>query len=162
MLFREILSMLFEENLSTLFGENLHAILGHEEGVLPLCRWLFVARDNLPSIGVVGVYEDLPCSHIDHRLDGKHHSWYQEHACATMAVVEYLGLLVHLQSYTMAAEVAHYAIAMLFGMLLDGVADVSGKAVGFGCCCANLQALFGHADQLLLFRCGLAADDEHA
>ena len=63
----------------------------------------------------------------------------QEHACATMAVVEYLGLLVHLQSYTMAAEVAYYAIAMLFGMLLDGVADVSGKAIGFGCCCAYLQ-----------------------
>ena len=79
-----------------------------------------------------------------------------------MAIVEYLGLLVHLQSYTMAAEVAYYAIAMLLGMLLDGVADVSGKAVGFGCCCANLQALFGHADQLLLFGCGLAADDEHA
>ena len=79
-----------------------------------------------------------------------------------MAVVEYLGLLVHLQSYTMAAEVAYYAIAMLLGMLLDGVADVSGKAVGLGCCCAYLQALFGHADQLLLFGCGLAADDEHA
>ena len=63
-------------------------------------------------------------------------------------------------AHTVSAQVAHYAIVILVGMFLNGIANVANKAIGLGCLHAYLQTLLCHTHQLLLLRSGLA-NDEH-
>ena len=109
--------------------KNLHTGLGHDECMLPLSRWLLVASDNFPSVWVVGIDKHLPCTHVDHRLNGEHHTRYQKHACALVSIVQHLGLLVELKSHAMSAEIAHYTISIFLAMILDGMTDVAHKTV---------------------------------
>ena len=132
----------------------------HHVGMLPLCRWQFVASNNLPAILVVGIYEYLPCAHVHHRLDGKHHTRHEQHTCATMSVVNDVWLFVEFQSYAMSAEVAHNAIVIFLGMLLDGMADVANKAEWLSRLGTKLHAFLSHTPLLFLLRSGFA-DDKH-
>ena len=61
----------------------------------------------------------------------------------------------------MAAEIAHHAIAVGFGMLLDCRADISQLYAGPRHIHADHQALIGHIDQLARFQRHIA-DQEHA
>ena len=61
----------------------------------------------------------------------------------------------------MAAEIADNAIAVLFGVGLDRVANVADAVAGLGGFDAEHQAFIGHIDQALcLYR--HVADEEHA
>ena len=55
----------------------------------------------------------------------------------------------------MAAQVAHHAIVVLVGMLLDGPAYLVDAVPGFGSLHTYLQTFFGHTHQLFLLRSGL-------
>ena len=78
-----------------------------------------------------------------------------------MTIVEHLRFLMELATYTVTAKIANHTIAILLAMLLDGVTDVTHKAVRLCSLHTNLQALLGHANQLLLLRSSLAAHDKH-
>jgi len=144
-----------------LIGEHLDAVVGHEERVLPLCAGLLVLGDDFPAVGVVGIDEDAPRTHVDHRLDGEDHAGHKEHACAAMAVVVDLGVFVEGVADAVTGQVADNAVAVLLTVLLDSVAYVADEAEGLGGLHAYLQALLGHTHQLFLLGCGLT-DDEHA
>ena len=144
-----------------LIGEHLDAVVGHEERVLPLCAGLLVLGDDLPAVRVVGIDEDAPRAHVDHRLDGEDHAGHKEHTCAAMAVVVDLRIFVEGVADAVTGQVADNAVAVLLTVLLDGVANVADEAEGLGGLHAYLQALLGHTHQLFLLGCGLA-DDEHA
>ena len=94
--------------------QNLQSSLGHEEGVLPLGGGQFVLGDDGPAVGTVD--EDLPSAHIDHRLDGEHHAGNEEHTRAFLAVVQYFGVVVELDTHTVAAQVTHHAEAVLMSV----------------------------------------------
>ena len=128
--------------------------------MLPLGTWLLILGDHLPAIGVVGIDKHLPCSHINHRLDGEHHAWYQQHARTLMTIMVHIGLLMELQTYPMPGKVSHHAVVILLAVLLDGVTDIAHKRIGLCHLHTYLQALLSHTHQLLFLRRGLA-DDEH-
>ena len=65
--------------------QNLQSCLRHKESVLPLCGGQFVLSDDRPAIGAVD--KDFPRAHVDHRLNGEHHAWDEQHTCAFFAVV---------------------------------------------------------------------------
>ena len=61
----------------------------------------------------------------------------------------------------MAAEIADHAIAMLFGVGLDGIANIADPVAGFRGLDTEHEAFIGHIDQALgLYR--HVADQEHA
>ena len=78
-----------------------------------------------------------------------------------MAVVDDVGLLMELQSYAVATQVADNAIVILVRMLLYGMTDVTDKAVGLSSLGSNLKALLSDPYELFFLGCGLA-NDEHA
>ena len=138
--------------------QNLQSGLGHEEGVLPLGGGQFVLGDDGPAISTVD--EDLPSAHIDHRLDGEHHARDEEHTRAFLAVVQHFWIVMELNTYTVAAEVSHYAEAVFVGMLLNGITDVANEAERLGGLHAYVEAFLGHIHQFLLAGRSLA-DDIH-
>ena len=79
-----------------------------------------------------------------------------------MTEMHHIGLFVHGQAYAMTAQIAHNAIMILLGMLLNGMPDIADKAIRLGCLGTNLQTLLGHSHQLFFLRCRLSPDDEHA
>ncbi len=107
--------------------KNLHTSLGHHECMLPLSRWLLIAGDYLPSVWIVGIDEHLPGSHIDHWLDGEHHTRNEQHTRSSMTIVKNLRLLMELTAYTMTTEVTDHTITILLAMLLDGMTDITHK-----------------------------------
>ena len=111
-----------------LMRQYFQTCLGHKEGVFPLGRGQFILGDDRPAVGAVD--KDLPRAHIDHRLDGEHHAWDEQHSRALLAIMQHLGVVVELEAHTMAAGVAHHAEAVLVGVLLDGIADITDKTKG--------------------------------
>ncbi len=60
-----------------------------------------------------------------------------------------IGLVVEKPAHPMAYEVAHNAHALLFGIGLDGRADVAGRVAGSGGGDARSRLALGHFDQPL-------------
>ena len=126
--------------------------------MLPLGAGLLVFCYHLPTVWIVGIDKHAPSTHINHRLNGKHHAGHQQHARAAIAVVVDLGLLVELQANAVTCQVLHDAIAIFLAMLFDGMTDVAHKAPRLGGLHAYLQTLLGHTHQLLILGCRLAND----
>ena len=125
-----------------LMRQNLQPRLSHKEGVLPLGGRQLVLGDDGPAIGAID--EDFPCAHVDHWLNGEHHARDKKHTCAFLSIVQHLGVVVELDTYTMAAEVAYHAETVLVGVLLDGIADVAYKTKRLGGFHTDIKAFFGH------------------
>src|SRR5690242_8682833 len=85
---------------------------------------------------------------VDHRLDGEDHSGLELWAGARAAGVDDLGAIVEQPADAVAAEVADDAVALAFGMALDGVGDVAEVVAGPGLLEAEHQAFVGHVDEL--------------
>ena len=129
--------------------------------MLPLRARQLVARYYFPSVLVIGIYKHLPCAHVNHGFDGKHHARNEQHALSSTSKVRYLWLFMELQTHSMPAQVANHTVMVLIRVLRNGVSDVANKAIGLGCLCTNLQTFLCNAHQLFLFRCRFA-DDKHA
>src|SRR3546814_4776342 len=65
---------------------------------------------------------------VDHRLDREDHAGLQFGAGAGAAGMDDLGRVVEQAADAVAAEIAHHAVTMRLGMLLDGVADVAERS----------------------------------
>ena len=61
-------------------------------------------------------------------------------------------LLVEFQTYAMPAEVAHHRVAVLLGMMLDGIPYVAHETKGLGGFHTNLEAFLGYFHQPPLLR----------
>ena len=82
--------------------------------MFPLGGGELVFGDDGPAVSTVD--EDLPSTHVNHRLNGENHAGDEEHARAFLAVVQHLGVVVELDTHTVAAEVAHNAEAVLMSV----------------------------------------------
>lgn len=60
-----------------------------------------------------------------HGLDSDDHAFLEEGTCANDAEIGYIGRLVHLEAYAVAAEFADNVVAVFLTVLLDGMADVA-------------------------------------
>src|SRR5690606_17229750 len=79
------------------FGHCKHFVtrVGDQHGVLPLGGKAVVARDDGPAIGQCA---NFLASGIDHGLDGKYHAGLKADACARLAIMQYLGILMELSA----------------------------------------------------------------
>ena len=95
---------------------------------------------------------------IDHRLDGEQHAGLERQAFARLPVMQDVRPVVEHAAQAMAAEVAHHAAALAFGISLDRRADIAGRGAGLDRGHAAHQRIIGHLEQPL----GGAADLAHA
>src|SRR5258706_3731400 len=107
--------------------QDLEAGLGDQHGVLPLCRQAMVLGDDGPAVGELA---DRRLACVDHRFDRKGHSGLETRPGSGAPIVQHLRLFVEFTPDSMAAELAHHAVPVAFGMLLDCRADVTEKGAG--------------------------------
>ena len=86
-------------------------MLCHKQRMFPLGTRFFIFRDNFPAVWIVSINKNTPCTHIYHRLYGKHHSWNQEHTSATITIMIDFWFFMELQANTMTSQVFHDTIA---------------------------------------------------
>ena len=98
---------------------------------------------------------------VDHRFDSEEHAGAQHDAAAGLAEVNDIGRFVEIEPEAMAAKIAHHAHALLFGVALDGVADIAERGAGAGGLDAEHQAFIGDIDEFLRLQRHVA-DEEHA
>ena len=110
-----------------------------------LSRQRAVAGDRGPAI--VEQFH-VGAADVDHRLDGEEHAGLQFGAGAGAAGVDHFRAVVEQPAEAMAAKIADDAVAVLFGMALDGVADVAEPIAGPRLLQPEHQAFIGHVDQL--------------
>src|SRR5882672_8253069 len=107
--------------------QDFEARFGDQHGVLPLCREAMVLGDDGPA---VCKFADRWPAGVDHRFDREGHSRLEARAGSGASVVQNLRFFVEFPPDSMAAELAHDAVAMAFGVLLDRRADVTEKGPG--------------------------------
>src|SRR5438552_4192525 len=108
-------------------GQDLESRPGYEDGVLPLRRQAVVLGDDGPAVGELA---DRRLAGVDHRFDREDHPRLEARTGPGASVVQNLRLFVEFSPDSMAAELAHDAVAVGFGVLLDGRADVTEKGSG--------------------------------
>src|SRR6267143_6504672 len=126
--------------------QDLEAGLGDQHGVLPLCRQAMVLGDDGPAVGELA---DRRLAGVDHRFDREGHSRLEARAGPGASVVQNLRLFVEFSPDSMAAELAHDAVAVRFGVLLDRRADVTEKGPGVYFADAEPHALVSGLAQAL-------------
>src|SRR6266849_70283 len=120
-------SVLWRRGRSGGKGQDLEARTGDQHGVLPLRREAMVLGDDGPA---VGQFADRRLAGVDHRFDREGHSGLEARAGSRASVVQNLRFFVEFSPDSMAAEFAHDAVAVAFGMLLDRRAVVTEKSPG--------------------------------
>src|SRR5262245_54949740 len=94
---------------------------------------------------------------VDHRLDGQHPAFFQPRPGSGTAVIRDLRVFVHSLAHSVTAEFAHYRIAAVLDILLDGVRDIV-KAIAWRHLLQRLEKGFPRRlEQFYNFR-GDAAD----
>ena len=121
-------------------------MFSHKESVFPLCARLLITGYHFPAILVIGINEHLPCSHIYHRLNSKHHARYNKHARAAVAKMQDLRLLMELKSHSVTTKITHDTIMIFLGMLLYRMSDIAYKAIWLSGLCSNLKTFLGNTD----------------
>src|SRR5258708_28024352 len=121
-------------------GEDLESGTRHQDGVLPLRRQAMVLGDDGPA---VGKFADRRLAGVDHGFDREDHSRLEARARSGASVVQNLRLFVEFSPDSVPAELAHDAVAVRFGMLLDRRADVTEKSPGAHLTDAEPYALVG-------------------
>src|SRR5262249_6190268 len=86
---------------------------------------------------------------IDHRLDGEQHAWLKREPFAGFSVMQDVGPVVEYAAEAMAAEIAHHAAALAFGVALDGSADIAGSGAGLDGGDAPHERVVGDLEQSL-------------
>src|SRR5712672_2884200 len=138
--------------------QDLEAGLRDQNGVLPLCRQAMVLGNDGPAVGELA---DRGLACVDHRLDREGHSGLETRAGSGATIVQHLRLFVEFTPDPMAAELAHHAVAVAFGMLLDRGTDVTEKSPGPHRPDAQPHALVGGLAQALCLDGGFS-DVVHA
>lgn len=136
----------------------LAAIFGDADTMFELRAQAPVAGYRRPAI-----VEDFACglADVDHGFNRENHAGAQLWTRAGAADMDDFGGVVEQLAQAMAAEITDHAIAMLFGVGLDRVANVADPVAGLCGFDAEHEAFIGHIDQTL----GLhwhVADQEHA
>src|SRR5256714_210071 len=139
-------------------GQDLESRSGYEDGVLPLRRQAVVLGDDGPAVGELA---DRRLAGVDHRFDREDHPRLEARTGPGASVVQNLRLFVEFSPDSMAAELAHDAVAVGFGVLLDRRADVTEKGPGAHLADAEPHALVGRLAQPLCLD-GRLADIVHA
>ena len=124
-----------------LLCQYLVSVFGDKNHAFPLGGRQTVVRAHRPAVGFVNEY--LVAAHVNHRFDGERHARYYQHARAAFAEVLHVRLFVKLDTHAMPAKVAHHAVAVLLGMLLDGGAYVTEACPGLCGLYAYVTAFFG-------------------
>src|SRR5690606_11825323 len=124
--------------------EDLAAVLGDADRVLELRRETLVPRHRRPAVA-----EELHrrLAEVDHRLDSHEHAGPELGPGAGARGMDHFGRIVEQAAETVPAEIAHYAVAVLFGMGLDRRADVAEARAWPDLRDPDHQALVGHLDQ---------------
>src|SRR6266853_3728726 len=139
-------------------GQDLESRPGYEDGVLPLRRQAVVLGDDGPAVGELA---DRRLAGVDHRFDREDHPRLEARTGPGASIVQNLRLFVEFPPDSMAAELAHDAVAVGFGVLLDCRADVTEKGPGAHLADAEPHALVSGLAQPLCLDGGFA-DVVHA
>ena len=91
----------------------------------------------------IGQFLDVAATQVEHGLDGKDHAGLQLCARTGLAVVQHLGVFVKVLPYTVATEFAHDRQIVLFGKLLNRVADVAEVRAGLDLLNAQPHGVIG-------------------
>src|SRR6266478_5722632 len=108
-------------------SQDLESRTRDQDGVLPLRRQAMILGDDGPAVGELA---DRGLAGVDHRFDREGHPGLEARAGSGAPIVQHLRLFVEFTPDSMAAELAHHAVPMAFGMLLDRRADVAEKSAG--------------------------------
>src|SRR3546814_8129390 len=95
---------------------------------------------------------------MDNRLVGVEHAWLECRSRAGAADMDHFRAVVEHAAQAMAAEIAHDAIAVLFRVPLNGMADVAQRVAGLRLLYAQHQAFIGDLDQAARLDRGFAAN----
>src|SRR3546814_446556 len=120
--------------------KNFVTCISYKNAVLPLGREAVVAGDDGPAISQG---TDFFAASVDHGLDGEDHARFQFFTRSGLAIMQNLGVLMEFAPYAVAAVFAHNGKALLFGMLLDDMADVAHGGAGANLLYAQPHALIG-------------------
>src|SRR3954470_8297533 len=107
--------------------KNLAAGFGDADRMLELRRERAVAGDGCPAV-VEQLY--VGAADVDHRLDGEDHAGLELGARAGAAGVDHFWAVVEQAADAVAAEIADDAVALTFGVALDGVGDIAEMVSG--------------------------------
>ena len=107
-------------------------MIGHQQRMLPLCARLLIGRDDLPSVGIISIDKYLIGAHIDHRLNGKHHPWHEQHTRSAMTIMVHIRLFMKRTAHPMTGQVSHHTVMVFLAVLLYRMADIAHKRIGFG------------------------------
>ena len=98
-------------------------------------------------------------THADHWLDSNDHAFFEQWASAGDTIVGDIGAFVHFETYAMTTELTNDRVAILFTMLLDGMAYITDTVAGFALFETDIECLFGHFQQTLKFGSALATGE---
>src|SRR5690606_22856413 len=108
-------------------GEDLAAVFGDADGVFELGGQALVAGDGSPAVAQ-HLYRGL--AEVDHRLDRHEHARLQLRPGAGAAGMDHFRRVMKQAADSVAAEIAHHAVAMAFRMPLNCRADVTQMVAG--------------------------------
>ena len=135
------------------------AVGGDSERVLELRRGRAVLGHRGPA---VGKHLHLVAAGVDHGLDGEEHALAQGQPGAGLAVMQDARRVVEHPADAVAAEIAHHRKPVVFGVALDGVAEVAQGRPRADDRDAAHHRLVGDIDETLRLHPDLVAEGEHA
>src|SRR5690242_16224880 len=118
--------------------QSLRAVVGDRQRMLELGRAFAVGGADRPG---VLVQFRLWAALVEHRLDGKDHTGANLRASAWLANVGDKGIFVQRAPDAVATILAHHAVALALGVLLDGGADVADAPARLRLRDAEIEAL---------------------
>src|SRR5712692_2993169 len=122
-------------------------IPGDGHGMFKMGGAAAIEGDNSP---VIRENASLLCSHIDHRLNGDHHAWFQGIIWMPwLNIVQYLRVLVHTTAHAMPTILPYYREARLLNVLLYGPADVTHAVSSTSRRDTTVERVFRHLQQSL-------------
>src|SRR6185436_7032428 len=126
-------------------GKHFRTLFGNRDGMLEMGAGLAVDGYHRPAI-----FQCLRVqrSHIHHRLEGKHISFFDFWTLARFAVIRNLWILMHPPANAMPDVVTNNRISLGLSVRLDSETNITEMIAHSTLCDRQFQALFSNAHQL--------------
>lgn len=103
-------------------GKDLCLLLADCDAMLVVGRPLVVAGTHRPS---VAIDDDIPRSHVDHRLDADTHPRTEERSDTAASIIGDIRILMKTVTDAMTCKLTNDSIASLLAVILYGITDMS-------------------------------------
>ncbi len=139
-----------------LFCKNFNSIFFYENHIFDLCRQSIINGVDRPVSVLIN--EEVRASFVDHRLDGKHHSGYEQHLGSLWcdiadkrSFVDFQSLwcdiadkrsFVDFQSDSVTADINNNRVAVCLCVGIDRICNISQMSPWFCRCKTKLYTFF--------------------